>query len=530
MVDIADIKASVLNKTLIQDAFFKNANFLKDARGRLISYTGGYTVVIPAIVNGEKWAFRCWHVPVKDSKKRYSLIGKVIRKSKMPFFCSFDYKEKGLLVRGEPQPITKMKWVEGRDLKKYICTFYQDGAKMEKLALNFLGMISKLHASGIAHGDLQHGNILVTDSGELCLVDYDSMYVPEMGNMCPDIISGLIDYQHPARKNNQFSSEKLDYFSEVIIYTSILAISKNPDLIKKYNVEDSEALLFNSKDFESITHSQVYKELKELNVDDINNCLDILVNYLSLNDINLLEPIESSLMSINIDHPNVVPIGEDFTIKWKSKGAENIEILKSGSVELNGYKKFNLSDDSNIIFVLTSKTGYKKSHTISIKVAERAVINQFKADKEFTLDSVPVKISWNCSNAKEVEILGYGLQSSSGYLIAYPKEETTYTLRVVDDFGIQKKDITIKKLPLPIIKQLWIPTPNINNNIGIIYKSKKFNILVSTPTVNTVLSKINIPKIPTLKESKYYVDIIASNNKNKTKNIFKSIFSFFYKK
>lgn len=70
MIDISDIKASIQNKVLIQDDFFKSAQFLKDSRGRLISYAGGYTVVIPSIVNGEKWAFRCWHVPVKDAKKK----------------------------------------------------------------------------------------------------------------------------------------------------------------------------------------------------------------------------------------------------------------------------------------------------------------------------------------------------------------------------------------------------------------------------------------------------------------------------
>lgn len=53
MIYISDIKASIQSKALIQDEFFKDAQFLKDSRGRLLSYTGGYTVVIPCIVNGE---------------------------------------------------------------------------------------------------------------------------------------------------------------------------------------------------------------------------------------------------------------------------------------------------------------------------------------------------------------------------------------------------------------------------------------------------------------------------------------------
>ena len=112
MITIADIKACVQNPALIKDSFFKKANFLTDSRGRLINYTGGYTVVIPCIVKGEKWAFRCWHNPVDEAKKRYSRISKAIKKSKLPYFCDFEYIEDGLMVNGEVQSITKMKWVE----------------------------------------------------------------------------------------------------------------------------------------------------------------------------------------------------------------------------------------------------------------------------------------------------------------------------------------------------------------------------------------------------------------------------------
>ena len=187
MIDISDIKASIQSKALIQDDFFKDAEFLKDSRGRLISYTGGYTVVIPSIVNGEKWAFRCWHVPVEDSKKRYSLISDTIQDAKLPFFCSFEYTEKGLLVKGESLPITKMKWVDGKNLKNYICAHYQEKGKIKDLAQSFLKLVSCLHGKKIAHGDLQHGNILVSETGQLYLVDYDSMYVPSMMNGFPPL-------------------------------------------------------------------------------------------------------------------------------------------------------------------------------------------------------------------------------------------------------------------------------------------------------------------------------------------------------
>lgn len=530
MIGISDIKASIQTGTLIQDKFFKNADFLKDSRGRLISYTGGYTVVVPANVKGEKWAFRCWHTSIKDSKERYSLIGKALKKSKLPYFCSFDYTENGIIVKGESYPITKMRWVDGRDLKKYICANSQDKETIKELAHNFLEMVSELHKHHIAHGDLQHGNILVSDTGQLFLVDYDSVYVPEMKDKYSDIITGLIDYQHPSRKKNSYSSEKLDYFSEAIIYASLLAIAEKPELIDLYNVENTESLLFTSKDYESFYSSQIYKDLKNLNNEEIDRCLVAIDDYLSVKDINQLESIESYLMSIDIKAPAVTPINEAFTIRWKSKGAKTVEISGIGEVALTGYKEIKLSKSKRLTFVLKSETGFKYEKDISIKVAARAVIKLFKADKKYTLDSVPVKLDWVVTNAKSVELLGYGQQSSSGSLIVKPKGETTYTLEVEDDFGKYRADFTIKELPLPLIKQILVPAPNIARNIGIVYQAPKFHLSIPTPTFDTVLSKLKIRNIPNLKKSGYYVHSIESSKNLKSHNIFKSLFSLFSSK
>lgn len=50
-------------------------------------------------------------------------------------------------------------------------------------------MCKKLHEKSIAHGDLQHGNILVDSNGNIYLIDYDSMFVPSLEKE-RDIIKG----------------------------------------------------------------------------------------------------------------------------------------------------------------------------------------------------------------------------------------------------------------------------------------------------------------------------------------------------
>lgn len=476
MVDISDIKACIQSKALIQDEFFKNAHFLKDSRGRLISYSGGYTVVIPSIVNGAKWAFRCWHVPVKDSKKRYSLISDAIHDAHLPFFCSFEYTDNGLLVKGESLPITKMKWVDGKNLKNYICAHYLEKGEIRKLAQSFLEMVSCLHEKRIAHGDLQHGNILVSETGQLFLVDYDSMYVPSMGNDFPDIISGLIDYQHPARKQNRFSSYKLDYFSELIIYTSLLGIAERPEFVEAYNVEDSEGLLFAADDFSSLETSKIFGELKALQNPDIERCLSILKEYLGAKDINDLKPIESYFMSIKISAPTVIAAGEECSIKWISSGASKVNIVGVGDVEPSGSVTINPSETTNLVFVLFSEFGSKREESILINVFNRGKINYFISEREYTFRSVPIKISWDCSDMISVEIVGYGKQPEAGSLETEIDSDKVFQIRAKDHFQEFSKKFTVRVLPFPSIQGLRVPKYEAEYRSNIAIRPSKIDI------------------------------------------------------
>lgn len=179
---------------------------------------------------------------------------------------------------------------------------------------------------------------------------------------------------------------------------------------------------------------------------------------------------------------------------------------------------------------MVSPSGYKSKRLIEVTVAPRASIKYFKADKEYTLDTIPVEIKWACTNAKKVEIIGEGRQDLLGKIIVVPKKETTYILCVEDDFGIQKREITIKKLPLPLIKQVLVPAPHIERNIDITYQVPNFHLTIPIPTFNTTLCRIDIPHIPKLSESGYFVQSINKSKKQKSLNIFKSLFSIFSRK
>ena len=194
MPNIADIKIAVENKDVfVRDEFIRHGDFLRNNNGDLIMYTGGFTAVFPVVVNGEKWAFRCWHADLGNVSRRLQAIAQFVKSQKVSYLCDFTYVDEGLLMDGKLYPTTRMRWVEGMTIKEYVCVNATNPSKLKKLASRFLEMIEDMHFRGIAHGDLQHGNIMVDQKGHLFLVDYDSFYCPELKGEC-DIITGLAAY------------------------------------------------------------------------------------------------------------------------------------------------------------------------------------------------------------------------------------------------------------------------------------------------------------------------------------------------
>jgi hypothetical protein len=114
---------------------------------------------------GRTWAVKCFTQPVPDLQNRYEAIQAHTRRSSLHCLVEFEYLPQGIRIGGEWFPIVKMEWVEGTHLH----TFARDRAgrprTLEKLARVWLRLSQNLRATDIAHGDLQHGNVLLT-SGE----------------------------------------------------------------------------------------------------------------------------------------------------------------------------------------------------------------------------------------------------------------------------------------------------------------------------------------------------------------------------
>ena len=292
-------KNDIINAILNSHVFLnvpelKGAIVKSKSDGQPYFFTGGFTMVFQLTKNSEKWAFRVWHTGFNKQKDRFKKISKYLEKQKLPYFVDFIYDEKGLLVNGELVDTTRMKWLDYDLLKNYIEKSLNNKQKLQELAYNFMVMCGDLHKYKISHGDLQHGNILVDNHGNIKLIDYDSLCVPDIEDE-EELITGLRGYQHPSRFSTNKASLKADYFSELIIYLSLCGLAENPRLWHKFNVKDTEVLLFSEKDFENLQQSDIYKDLSYINSNTINDLLKICTFYLSKSSYLDLKPFYSYL-------------------------------------------------------------------------------------------------------------------------------------------------------------------------------------------------------------------------------------------
>jgi tetratricopeptide (TPR) repeat protein len=204
-------------------------------------------------------AVRCFLHPYSDQEQRYKAISEKFSQIHAPYLADFKYVNDGIKVAGKPYPILKMEWIQGQTLLQFIQENLDDSRKLKDLAASFKNAVLDLQRNGIAHGDLQHGNIIVDSEGRVNFVDYDNCYVPELaGNISHEL--GHSCYQHPARSFSDFN-ERIDNFSAWLILISILALSEDPTLWNKLDA-GQDCLLFKQYDLQNPLNSKAFHTLE----------------------------------------------------------------------------------------------------------------------------------------------------------------------------------------------------------------------------------------------------------------------------
>lgn len=255
--------------------------------------SGLFSVVFRLLSDNEMLALKCWRIRINDCKRRYQLLTDYSWTFCSNYLSPFDYIDEGLCIEGRWYPILWMRWIDGIPLKTYLQRNYLNANAVELLINQFGEMCNHMFSENIAHGDMQSDNIIIDKRNNIHLLDYDSMFVPSMNHSFRDFMNGLADYQHPARSKNILLSKKIDYFSDVVIYLSLLAVLYKPYLVEKYLLKEAScSLLFHAYDFLDLPSSEIYSDIKAIGEPVLLQYLDYLTMCLSIPDINdLPQPI-----------------------------------------------------------------------------------------------------------------------------------------------------------------------------------------------------------------------------------------------
>lgn len=263
-----DFNEAVQNPaTAFGDPELKGGTVTTNPMGMPLPRSGNYADVYQiTAATGQKWAVKCFTRPTSAGlDARYAAVSDHLNTASLPFTVGFKFLPQGIRVRGQWFPIVKMQWVDGFPINAFVRDNLNRSTILENMLSLWVRLCRRLRETGMAHGDIQHGNVLLVPAGGhslgLKLVDYDGMFVPALANQ-PSGEAGHASYQHPDRVAHGVYSADLDRFPHLVVATALRGLLiGGKALWDKYDNGDN--LLFTEKDFKAPGQSKLMRELWE---------------------------------------------------------------------------------------------------------------------------------------------------------------------------------------------------------------------------------------------------------------------------
>lgn len=245
------------------DAELAQGSVARDGFGLPLVMCGGFALTYTfTLAKNRKVALRCFHKESKDREDRYTAVSRHLETLRSPYFVRFNFARNGIWVDGTAYPIVKMEWASGVTLGEFVEQYYDDPTRLANLIEALRRLAQYLESQGIAHGDIQPGNMMVSPDGAFVkLIDYDGMFVPALAGMHSAEI-GHRNFQHPGRDHTLFNA-KLDRFAFISLDIALRAVSAAAELWGETN-SDADAFVFRANDFASPQSSRVFASLSRI--------------------------------------------------------------------------------------------------------------------------------------------------------------------------------------------------------------------------------------------------------------------------
>ncbi len=249
-----------------RDAALKSVTIERDAVGLPRARSGAFAVVYRAMFpNQESMAVRVFSSDIPARRERYKAIFDHLSQHSLGCLVPFTYSDNGFRASdGKWYPLITMEWVKGDTLFDWLQkrSGSNDGRAIGGVSDKWRDTVQQLGKAQIAHGDLQHANVMITDTSEIKLVDYDGMCVPKLIGLKNEEI-GVEPYQHPQRDGNTQLTLTLDNFSSAFIYVGLKALSAEPRLWHDFVAQpEYDKILFRKEDFTDTSKSALFGRLR----------------------------------------------------------------------------------------------------------------------------------------------------------------------------------------------------------------------------------------------------------------------------
>jgi len=222
--------------------------------------SGGFALTYALESGGKTYAVRLFHRHSAGLEARYKQISMELARSKSPYFVEFEFQPLGIAVRGTQFPVVKMAWAAGEVLSVWVRRHRSSKTSMLALRDQFRTLSSYLESRGIAHGDIQGGNVMVDVGPSVRLIDYDGMWVPTMATGNGEEL-GHIHFQHPRRERGSFGPA-IDRFSFIVLDLTLSALAENPKLLDDFNT--GENLVLQQSDYSAPHQSKALLAISQL--------------------------------------------------------------------------------------------------------------------------------------------------------------------------------------------------------------------------------------------------------------------------
>lgn len=422
--------------------------------------SGNFASVYRFDCGARQYAVKCFNQNVYQQHQRYALLSQYTAVTSVPHMVDFEYQLKGICVEGNWFPIVKMEWVDGVGLDQFLRKNWSNKIQINRVIEQFVELVEGLQKANMAHGDLQHGNVMVKNDA-LKLVDYDGMYVPPMqGAEASEL--GHVNFQHPHRAAADFAP-RLDDFSAWIIYYSLLFLKLDPSLWQRFEGGD-DCLIMRKADFVDPAKSRLLAEIARHPIPEIRDCfehLNLILHRPMRQVPKFVRPTVNQTITVSLPTDSPMPLPELSAAPPPVVLPEKFPSAESYFKALRTPTR-SLFDDNLSQSLMCATFGHTSAelqvHAANITFKSAIIVGRRNAVFRMALIDGSKYYAVKCFLKNEPERqIRYD---------AIKKHKFVESKRFFTQYLYQQKGITVGDDILPIVKMLWVEGETIDQYVS----------------------------------------------------------------